>query len=100
PRYSEPRCTVGGHGPPSSQGPLLRLRFRLVSGQTSLKRKRSTARTVRTGQSAIRTLIFPLVPKLCLGTQARETLFREYRRRAGTRNGVSRHAFPNRVWEQ
>src|SRR5947209_8572365 len=40
---------------------------------------------------------WPLVPKLCLGTHFRETLFRAPRR---TRNRVSRTALPNRVWQR
>src|SRR5262249_37179017 len=42
-------------------------------------------------------ILMLLVPKLCLGTHSGETLFRVWVR---TRNGVSRPAFPNRVWER
>src|SRR5579871_2186036 len=43
-----------------------------------------------------------LVPKLRLGTDFRETLFRGCPPGSGreARNGVSRTAFPNRVWER
>src|SRR5258708_2606681 len=42
-------------------------------------------------------LLLLLVPKLRLGTPLCETLFRV---RVGTRNRVSRRAFPNRAWER
>jgi hypothetical protein len=95
--WQDTRCPMSWSPPePGEPGPFLNPLALATTANHHRPHERSETMNIRVGGG-----VTPLVPKLCLGTQAGKLCF-VFGRTLPTppRNGVSTTAFPNGVWER